>query len=181
MKNMGMVRRVDDLGRIVIPKEIRNNLFIKEGTPMEIVVGENCEIKLRKCNLINNISDLACKFCEVLYETLNNPILMTDDEKVICVVGASKKAYLNKNISSQLKSIIHKSENYTASDEFKTTLMPIVENEEIKFTSQVLIPVLLDGKCIGLIVLLSYGETPTTIDIKTMQTVSKLLTRQLSD
>lgn len=181
MKNMGMVRRVDDLGRIVIPKEIRSNLFIKEGTPMEIIVGENCEIKLKKCNVLNNISDLALKFCEVLYETLNSPILITDDEKVIGVVGISKKMYINKNVSMQLKSIIHKSENYTASDEYKTTLMPIIENEDIKYTSQVLIPVLLDGKCIGLIIMLFYGETPTTLDIKTMQTVSKLLTKELSD
>ncbi len=179
MKNMGMVRKVDELGRIVIPKEIRTNLFIKEGTPMEISVGERGELVLTKCNLLNNVSDLACKFCDVLYEVLNFPIMITDDEKVVCVVGASKKIYLNKPISLQLKNIIHKSENYTASNEFKTTLVPIVETEEIKYTSQVLIPILNDGKCIGLIVLLSFNEAPTNVDIKTMQTVSKLLTKQL--
>jgi len=179
MKNMGMVRKVDDLGRIVLPKEMRANLFIKEGTPMEISVGENCEITLKKCNLINNILELSSKFCEVLYETLDYPILMTDDEQVICAVGISKKNYLSKPISLELKNIIHKSENYTASDEFKTTLVPIVEGEEIKFKSQVLIPVLLDGKCIGLIVLLSFGGSPTTLDVKTMQIVSKLITKQL--
>ena len=181
MKNMGMVRKVDELGRIVIPKEIRSNLFIKEGTPMEIIVGENFEIKLKKCNLINNLNDIACKFCEVLFEVLNFPILLTDDEQIICAVGVSKKNYLNKQISAQLKNIIHKSENYTASNEFKTTLVPIVDGEEIKFTSQVLIPIMLDGKCIGLIVLLSSSLTPTTLDIKTMQVVSKLLTKELEN
>lgn len=181
MKNIGMVRKVDDLGRIVLPKEIRNNLFIKEGTPMEISIGENCEIMLKKCNILNNIENVASRFCDVLYESLGFPIMITDDEKVICVVGASKKIYLHKPISEKLKNLILKSENYTASDEFKTTLVPIVDSEEIKFKSQVLIPILLEGKCIGLIVLLSSDNPPTNADVKTMQTVSRLITKQLEE
>lgn len=181
MKNIGMIRKVDDLGRIVLPKEIRSNLFIREGTPMEISVGDNSEIRLKKCNLISTVEDVACKFCDVLYESLNFPVMITDDERIICVVGASKKIYHNKPISEKLKLLIHKSENYTASDEFKTTLVPIVDGEEIKFNSQVLIPILNAGRCIGLIVLLSYGESPSTIDIKTMQTVSKLISKQLEE
>lgn len=179
MKNMGMVRKVDELGRIVIPKEIRANLYIREGTPMEITVGQSGELILTKCNMLNNITELASKFCDVMYDVLNFPVMITDDEKIVCVVGTSKKNYLNKVISDQLKNIIHKSENYTASNEFKTTLVPIIENEEIKYTSQVLIPILNEGKCIGLIVLLSFSEVPTNADIKTMQTVSKLLSKQL--
>lgn len=177
----GITRRVDDLGRIVIPKEIRNSLFIKEGTPMEISITEESNIILKKCNVIENISELSEKYCNVMYEILDNPILITDDQKVVCSVGISKKQYQNKELSSELKNIIHNSANYTASDEFKTTLLPIIQKDELKFTSQIIIPILLDGKSIGLIVLLGLQNTPSNTDVKIMQTISKLITIQLSN
>ena len=181
MKGSGMTRRVDDLGRIVIPKEIRNSLFIKEGTPMEINVNEEKSIVLKKCNVIENISEIAEKYCTVMYEILDNPVLITDDQKVVCCVGISKKQYQNKDLSVELKNIIHNSANYTASDEFKTTLLPIIYKDEVKFTSQIIIPILLDGKSIGLIILLGCQNTPSNSDVKIMQTISKLITMQLSN
>lgn len=181
MKTTGIVRRVDDLGRIVIPKEIRNSLLINEGTPMEIIVTEDMNILLKRNKVIENISELAEKMCNVLYEMLSYPVLITDEEKVVCCVGISKKQYLNKQLSDELIKIIHNSANYTASDEFRTTLLPIIQKDEMKFTSQIIIPVILEGKSIGLIVLLSSEGVPSNIDIKIMQTVSKLITMQLSN
>ena len=102
MKTSGITRRVDDLGRIVIPKEIRNSLFITEGTPMEIVVTEDMDILLKKSKIIENIVELADKMCMVLYEMLGYPVMITDDEKVVSCVGLSKKQYYlaNKNARS---------------------------------------------------------------------------------
>ncbi len=181
MKSSGIVRRVDDLGRIVIPKEIRNSLFISEGTPMEIMVTDEMDILLRRNKVIESISELAEKMCNVLYEMLNFPVLITDEEKVVCCVGISKKQYLNKPLSDELVKIIHNSLNYTASDEFRTTLLPIIQKDEMKFTSQIVIPIILEGKSIGLIVLLSSDAIPTNVDIKVMQTISKLITMQLTN
>ena len=181
MKTSGITRRVDDLGRIVIPKEIRNSLFITEGTPMEIVVTEEMDILLKKSKVIENISALAEKMCMVLFEILNYPILITDDEKVVCCIGLSKKQYQNKPLSDKLKEIIHKSANYTASDEYRTTLVPITQKDEMKFVSQIIIPITLDGKSIGLIVLLSNEGITSNVDVKVMQTVSKLISIQLSN
>ena len=150
MKTSGISRRVDDLGRIVIPKEIRNSLFITEGTPMEITVTEDMGILLKKSNVIESISELSDKMCIVIYEMLNYPVMITDDEKVVSCVGLSKKQYQNKTLSDQLKSIIHNSENYTASDAQRTTLVPIIQKDDMRFTSQVIIPIFLDGKSIFL-------------------------------
>ena len=181
MKGIGIVRKVDDLGRIVIPKEIRNSLFIKEGTPMEIIITEEMDILLKKCKIIENISEIADKFCQVLFEMLNYPILITDDEKVVSCVGASKKQYYQKPLSDEILKIIHNTSNYTASDEYKTTLVPIIQKDEIKFTSQIIIPITLEGKSVGLIVLLSFEGVPSNVDVKIMQTVSKLITLQLTN
>lgn len=181
MKNSGIVRKVDDLGRIVIPKEIRNSLFIKEGTPMEISINDESNIVLKKSNIIETISEISEKYCNVLYEILDNPILITDDEKVVCCVGLSKKQYQNKDLSDELKQIINNSANYTASDEFKTTLVPIIKKDEVKFTSQIIIPIMLEGKSIGVIVLLGTQNVPSNVDVKIMQTISKLITMQLSN
>jgi AbrB family transcriptional regulator (stage V sporulation protein T) len=181
MKISGITRRVDDLGRIVIPKEIRNSLFITEGTPMEIIVTEDMDILLKKSKVIESISELSDKMCVVIYEMLDYPVMITDDEKIISCVGLSKKQYQNKPLSDQVKSIIHNSANYTASDEQRTTLVPIIQKDEMKFTSQIIIPIILDGKSIGLIVLLSNDGVPSNVDIKVMQTVSKLISIQLSN
>ena len=181
MKTTGITRKVDDLGRIVIPKEIRNSLFITEGTPMEIIVTDEMDILLRRSKVIENISELAEKMCSVLYEMLSFPVLITDDEKVVCCVGISKKQYQNKPLSEELLKIIHNSANYTASEEYRTTLVPIIHKDEMKFTSQIIIPITMEGKSIGLIVLLSSDAIPSNVDIKVMQTVSKLISIQLSN
>ena len=114
MKGSGIIRKLDDLGRIVIPKEIRNSLFLKEGTPMEIMINEDTCIVLKKCNLLESINEISQKYCDVLYEMLDNPILMTDDEKIVCCVGISKKLYQDKQLSNELKQIIHNGVNYFA-------------------------------------------------------------------
>ena len=92
-----------------------------------------------------------------------------------------KKQYLNKPLSDELKNIIHNTANYTASDEFKTTLVPIIKKDELKFTSQIIIPIILEGKSIGLIVLLGQNNPPTNTDVKIIQTISKLIAMQLSN
>jgi len=181
MKNTGIIRKVDDLGRIVIPKEIRNVLFIKEGTPMEISVSDEASIVLRKNNAIENIGDIAEKYCNVLYEILDNPIFISDDRKILYCVGASKKTYQNKELSNELIKMISNSINYTASDEYKTTLLPIIKGGEVDCISQIIIPIILEGNSIGLIILLSNKNTLGSSDVKIVQAVSKLISMQLSN
>lgn len=181
MKNTGIVRRIDDLGRVVIPKEIRRSMFIKEGTPLEIHITDEGDVLLRKHNVINTVADIAQVFCEVVFSCLHFPTLITDCNKIVACEGTSKKAYLNKQLSPEVKNIILESQNYTASTSNKTTLYPVVEGEEIKFTSQIIIPIIYDGVCEGTIVLLCFDKNSTysNIDVKVLQALSCIMSKLL--
>src|SRR6478672_5833317 len=99
MKATGIVRRIDDLGRVVIPKEIRRTLRIREGDPLEIFVDRDGEVILKKYSPISELGDFAKEYAEALYDSLGHNVLVCDRDSIIAVAGVSKKDYLNKNIS----------------------------------------------------------------------------------
>src|SRR5690606_20345643 len=99
MKATGIVRRIDDLGRVVIPKELRRTLRIREGDPLEIFVDREGEVILKKYSPINELSDFAKEYAEALFDSLASPVLISDRDTVIAVAGISKKDYMNKDIS----------------------------------------------------------------------------------
>ena len=99
MKATGIVRRIDDLGRVVIPKEIRRTLRIREGDPLEIFVDRDGEVILKKYSPISELGDFAKEYAEALFDSLGNPILICDRDTFITIAGGSKKDYLNKSIS----------------------------------------------------------------------------------
>lgn len=87
MKATGIVRRIDDLGRVVIPKEIRRTLRIKDGESLEIYTGRDGEIILKKYSQLESIGDYAKKYCEAMYETTSRPTIVTDTDQILSVVG----------------------------------------------------------------------------------------------
>jgi AbrB family transcriptional regulator, stage V sporulation protein T len=89
MKATGIVRRIDDLGRVVIPKEIRRTLRIREGDPLEIFVDRDGEVILKKYSPISELGDFAKEYAEALYDSLGNPILICDRDTYIAVAGSS--------------------------------------------------------------------------------------------
>ena len=99
MKATGIVRRIDDLGRVVIPKEIRRNLRIREGDPLEIFVDRDGEVILKKYSPIGELGDFAQEYAESLHETTGHITLITDRDAVVAVAGASKKQWLDQHIS----------------------------------------------------------------------------------
>lgn len=106
MKATGIVRRIDDLGRVVIPKEIRRTLRIREGDPLEIFVDRAGEVILKKYSPINELGHFATEYAESLYDSLQHPVVICDRDEVVAISGISKKEYLNKDISSQLGEMI---------------------------------------------------------------------------
>lgn len=181
MKNTGIVRRIDDLGRLVIPKEIRKSMFLKEGTPLEIHITTEGDILLKKHNVLTTINDIAQVFCEVIYGTLKFPTLITDCKNVICCEGISKKNYLNKNLSDSVKHMIMESQSYMASVLDKTTLYPIIENEEVRFFSQLIVPIIYDEICEGTIILLDFDKKDkfNNTDIKVTHTLCNIMSKIL--
>lgn len=175
MKETGMIRKIDNLGRIVIPKEIRNSIGLSEGSALSISVLDD-QIILSRYDTIKSIADVATQLCEVLYESIKNPIIFTSTTMPVCVIGVSKKQYINKPLSTEVTSLIRDSKNYIASVVEKTTLIPIVIDEEIKYDGQVLFPVICDGKCEGM--LISLGALSQS-DIKVIQTFASFAGKQV--
>lgn len=99
----GMVRKIDELGRVVLPKEMRRVLNIKTGSSVEMVIDENNKIVISKFSEIENVLSMAKCLGEILYEKLNLKCLICDDDKVLNVVGDSKKIYLHKKVLGQCK------------------------------------------------------------------------------
>src|SRR4051794_36433555 len=106
MKATGIVRRIDDLGRIVIPKEIRRTLRIREGDPLEIFTDRDGEVILKKYSPISELGQFAKEYAETLCETLGTPALISDRDEMIAVSGLSKKDYLNRQLSPDIEEIL---------------------------------------------------------------------------
>lgn len=106
MKATGIVRRIDDLGRVVIPKEIRRTMRIREGDPLEIYTDREGEVIFKKYSPIGELASFASQYAETLYKTCNMAVLITDRDAVIAVAGVSKKEYSDKALSENIEQII---------------------------------------------------------------------------
>ncbi len=156
MKATGVVRRIDDLGRVVIPKEIRKVHRIKEGDPLEIFTDKEGEIILKKYSPIGELTEFAGSYAETLAKTTGHITCITDKDTVIAVSGGSKKDFLEKNLSKQLEEVIENKEVFKSKDNEEIAI-PITENEgrERIYNSQVIYPIISDGDVIGSVILLS--------------------------
>ena len=106
MKATGIVRRIDDLGRVVIPKEIRRVLRIREGDPLEIYTGGSSEVILKKYSPISDLSRYAAEYAETASGILGASVMISDTDQIIAASGSMKKNMLNKNIDKELDDII---------------------------------------------------------------------------
>lgn len=182
LKATGVVRRIDDLGRVVIPKEIRKTLRIKEGDPLEIFTDKEGEVILKKYSPIGELSEFATEYAETLAKTTGHIACITDKDTVIAVSGGSKKEFLEQGISEELEKILEDKENYT-SKENNDISVPITKNDnkERRFNSQVVYPIVSDGDVIGSVILLSKDASTkmSEIEQKVVQSAASFLGSQM--
>ena len=182
MKATGVVRRIDDLGRVVIPKEIRKTLRIKEGDPLEVFTDKEGEVILKKYSPIGELSEFATEYAETLAKTTGHIACITDKDTVIAVSGGSKKEYLEQNVSQELEKIMDEKENYN-SKENNDTAIPITKNDNNarKNNSQVVYPIIADGDAIGTVILLSKDEKTkmSEVEAKVVQSAASFLGTQM--
>lgn len=182
LKATGVVRRIDDLGRVVIPKEIRKTLRIKEGDPLEIFTDKEGEVILKKYSPIGELTEFATGYAETLAKTTGHIACITDKDTVIAVSGGSKKEFLEQDISEELERIMDDKENYT-SKENNDLAIPITKNEnkERRYNSQVVYPIISDGDVIGSVILLSKDNTTkmTEVEQKVAQSAASFLGSQM--
>ena len=182
MKATGVVRRIDDLGRVVIPKEIRKTLRIKEGDPLEIFTDKEGEVILKKYSPIGELSEFATGYAETLAKTTGHIACITDKDTVIAVSGTSKKEFFEQDISEELEKIMDEKENYASKDNNNISI-PITKNDkwERKYNSQIVCPIISDGDVIGSVILLSKDNNTkmTEVEQKVAQSAATFLGSQM--
>ena len=114
MKATGIVRRIDDLGRVVIPKEIRRSLRIREGEPLEIFTNEEGGVVFQKYSPVGEFGAFTAQYAEALHKTAGFPVAICDLDNVIAAAGVPKKEYLEKPITSHLSGILETHRPYSA-------------------------------------------------------------------
>lgn len=146
MRATGIVRRIDDLGRIVVPKEIRRVLRIREGDSMEIFTDMDGAIVLKKYSPIGELGNVAKQYAESIAQVSGQTTIITDKDSVIAAAGTAKKDVIGKRISKKLENILA-SRDLVRSNGKQT--VNIVENEEMENTEQVICPIICEGDVIG--------------------------------
>ncbi|AWI07394.1 stage V sporulation protein T [Clostridium drakei] len=182
MKATGIVRRIDDLGRVVIPKEIRRTLRIREGDPLEIFTDREGGVILKKYSPIGELSDFSKGYAESLQQTIGNIVMICDKDSIISISGATKKEYLEKKISDDLEKIIEdrKAINFT-SDKEKPVALYDDEEVEGKYSAQVISPIIAEGDAIGAVIIVSKDEGKKFGDVETKlaETASSFIGKQM--
>lgn len=150
MKSTGVVRRVDDLGRIVIPKEIRRTLRIRDGESLEIFVDREM-IALKKFSKMSNLEDVSKQLADIFNNAINKNVLITDRDRFVAVSGILKKKYIDKNISKYLEKIMNDRKLVV-----ETALhdIELLDGEKETF-SYIVSPIIMNGDAIGLVLVIS--------------------------
>lgn len=182
MKATGIVRRIDELGRVVIPKEIRRTLRIREGDPLEIFTDRDGEVILKKYSPIGELSNFAKEYTESLYRALGHIACICDKDLIISASGTSKKDLFDKAVSPELENIM-KNRRTHLSNRREGGFVPITSDpeENMSYTSQVITPIIVDGDPVGAVVLLSRDENVTMGDteLKVCETAAGFVSRQM--
>lgn len=181
MKATGIVRRIDDLGRVVIPKEIRRTLRIREGDPLEIFTDREGEVILKKYSPIGELTEFSTEYAESLNDALGHMTVIADRDTIIAVAGGSKKEYLEKRVSKSLEKIMEDKKPVTITEKDKTYALVTDEGDEKKYTSQVIVPIMTQGDSIGVVIILSKDTTKPLgeLEAKVAETAASFLGKQM--
>ncbi len=144
MKATGIVRRIDDLGRVVIPKEIRRTMRIREGDPLEIYTETDGSVVFRKYSPVGELSRVSAEYAEAINRTSGIPIAICDRDSVVAVSGVPRKDYIEKPISNGLSGVLSTRRSY--SRESNSAQIKLTEQEGVV---NYLSPIVSEGNVIG--------------------------------
>lgn len=183
MKATGIVRRIDDLGRVVIPKEIRRTLRIREGDPLEIFVDRDGEVILKKYSPIGELGDFAKEYADSLAEAVGHIALIADRDVIIAVAGGPKKEFLNKQVGALIERSMEerKSLLWPKGQEKLQGALIGDEEEETRFSSLVVAPINAEGDPIGAVILCSKEPDVrmAELELKLAETAAGFLGKQM--
>ncbi|KAF1085720.1 Stage V sporulation protein T [Sporotomaculum syntrophicum] len=177
MKATGIVRRIDDLGRVVIPKEIRRTMRIKDGEPLEIYVDREGEVILKKYSPITDLGQYAKEYADSLHEAIGYIVCIADRDEIIAVSGGFKKDLLKKPIGTVLEDIIQSAQAKTLQEEHSLT-----EDERVIFKSSVIAPIVTNDHAIGAVIITTNDDVQMgNLENKLAETAAVFLAKQMKD
>ena len=175
MKATGIVRRIDDLGRVVIPKEIRRTLRINEGDPLEIYVDKDQEIIFKKYQPFRTIEEYAKSTAESLYDTFKNPVFIMDEQAVVAVTGHSKKGILNSRNEEVFPKFSDAREIMYETNDTEV----IVGDDTLSVKGYGYVPIQGDGRTIGSLLILGTNQKINEAARQSLVVQSKMLQKQV--
>ena len=181
MKATGIVRRIDDLGRVVIPKEIRKTMRLKEGAPLEIYTDKDGEIIFKKYSLIGELSNYVGVFSEIINKSTGKTVAVADKDRIIAVSGSRKKELLERRITKEIENFAEERRNYIYKIGDPRVHVTEAADESDDLYAGMVCPILVEGDVIGSIILLldDSGAAPSETEVQILTTSTQLLARQL--
>ncbi|MCI6677546.1 MAG: stage V sporulation protein T [Clostridiales bacterium] len=178
MKATGIVRRIDDLGRVVIPKEIRRTLRLREGTPLEIFTDKEGEIILKKYSPMIELGVFAKQYADALGQTLGHGVAVSDRDQIVAVSGSLRKELIGMSISKSLENLIISREYRAEADH---NCIPLIQGEEMNYTAQAIYPIICEGDAVGSVIVFSKEQKIkfTDTEKKAAACAASFLGRQL--
>ena len=178
MKATGIVRRIDDLGRVVIPKEIRRTLRIREGDPLEIYTEKDGGVIFRKYSPMGDLQDFAAQICESIGKNTGRIAAVADRDSIIALSGAPRRELVDRRNSADLENLMEQRKSYRYSP--GNVKLRAVEGSETYYLGAAA-PIVAQGDLMGCVMLLMDEEEtpPAEGDQKLVQTVAGFLGRQM--
>ena len=178
MKATGIVRRIDDLGRVVIPKEIRRTMRIREGDPLEIYTSKDGEVIFKKYSLMGGVDEFAAQLCDTLSKSTGTSVAVTDRDSVIAAAGSARRDLIGKRINPQLEQIMEDRAIYRAQGSERSVY---VTDTLDRCCAAIAAPIISEGDALGLVLFVEnegenhVGET----EYKLAQTIASFLGRHM--
>ena len=176
MKATGIVRRIDDLGRVVIPKEIRRTMRIREGDPLEIYTEKDGGVIFKKYSPIGELGEFAVTYAESLSKASGRAALITDRDSIIAVSGLPKKELMERRISSDVESVMNEKQSYRSSSGDGISIAEGVD----KYSAGVVVPIVSEGDTIGSVIfVMNEGEPAGEVETKLAESAAGFLGRHM--
>lgn len=176
MKATGIVRRIDDLGRVVIPKEIRRTLRIREGDALEIFTDSQGGVIFKKYSPVGELSVFATQYAEVINRTAGLPVLICDRDHVVAAAGVSRKEYLERQVSQELEECMQARRPFVGSD--KEKMQPV---EGVGREASIVYPILASSDVAGAVIVLDGEGQPDESETKIVQVAASFLGKQMEE
>ena len=178
MKATGIVRRIDDLGRVVIPKEIRRTMRIREGDPLEIYTDKEGGVIFKKYSLLGGVTEFAGQLCETLWRTSGHICVITDRDSCIAVAGVPKRDFLDKQVSERVEQLMEARQTFPANA--REQAIPLCADGE-KYRVLTGAPILSEGDVLGSVLLVGSedGNQAGEVEVKLVQAVAGFLGRHM--